>query len=305
MARPLYAGILVLALVPLLVVTNLAVWVTRSIVDAPAFTGTVDRALEDPTVVSLLDDRATAVVLEAFERLDPLVRGVAFAALGLAPDAGPVAVEAVVRDRVSAVLQTTAVREARTEAVLGIHGLLVDGRAGPAELIVVDADAVRLDVRPIVRRALDTIDPRLVDLGLGAVAGGATRSTLVATTAVADARTAITTLRTALPTLVVIVVLVALLAVVVARDRVGALGWVGLATAVAGVVGLVAAWLGGEPITRGIEDETLRSIASAVYGPLTEPLAQQSVVLIALGGVLLVNGWVAGALAWTRGRARG
>lgn len=303
MARSSLAAVLVLALVPLLLVANVSLWVTRAIIDAPTFVETVERALEDPAVAGTIADRATATVVRTIDALDPLVRGVAFAALGLPPEPDPATVEALARSRVAAVLDTSLLEEARERAALDLHTLLITGRAARSELLVLDGDTVLLDVRSVVGRALDTIDPRLGGLGLAVLPLDATRTGLLEVAGLEDARSRLATVQESLPALLVVIGLVAALAIVVGRDRAGIVGWIGVATVTVGVLSVAIPWIAGEPLLRGIEDELIQAVARAGYGPLTEPLLQQSIVMAAIGAVLIVNGWVAAAVAWTRGRA--
>jgi hypothetical protein len=303
MTRSVVAAVLILALVPLLVAANVSLWVSRAVADGPAFVVTVERALDDPGVAGGIADRATASVLRTIESLDPLVRGVAFAAIGLPPDPDPDTLEALARSRVTAVLDSDLLREARQRAALDLHALLRSGQATRSELLVIDGDAVLLDVRPIVVRVLDSLDPRLAGLGLATLPETATRTVLLEVAGVERARSTVDTIESGLPVLLVLIALVVVLAVVVARDRGGAIGWIGVAAAVAGVVAIALTWVAGDPLLRAIEDELLRSAGRAGYAPLVEPLVQQSVVLVVVGLVLVVNGWVAAAVAWTRERA--
>jgi hypothetical protein len=300
--RSLLAVVCVIALVPALLAADVAVWLSRAVLDGPAFTATVDRALDDPVVVEALEDQSTDVVVEAIERLDPLVRGVVFVALGLPAEPSAAQVEALARERVSAVLETSLVREARTAAVLDLHALLTGGVADRSRLLVVEPDLLLLDVRPVVERALATIDPRLADAGLAVLPADATRLALVRLDGLATVRTGLERVEGTVPVLIAIVVLLVLLALVLARDRPGMLGWIGLAVAVAGALGIITAWLAGDPIARGIEDELVRTAVRRAYPALTEPLLQQSVGLLVVGILLAAGGWLGGV---ARRRQRG
>jgi hypothetical protein len=303
MTRSVVAAVLILALVPLLLAANVSLWVSRTVVDGPTFVVTVERALDDPGVAGGIADRATASVLRTIEALDPLVRGVAFAAIGLPPDPDPDTLEALARSRVTAVLDSDLLREARQRAAFDLHALLRTGQATRSDLLVIDADAVLLDVRPIVVEVLDSLDPRLARLGLATVPDAATRTVLLEVDGLERARSTVGMIESVLPVLLVLIALVVVLAAVVARDRGGAIGWIGVAAAVAGVVSIAVTWVVGDPLLRAVEDDLLQAAARAGYRPLVEPLVQQSVVLVVVGVVLVVNGWVAAAVAWTRERA--
>ena len=91
-----------------------------------------------------------------------------------------------------------------------------------------------------------------------------------------------------------------ILIVVVAHRRERALGIVGVAVMIAGLVSLGIVWLGGTAGVAALRSDTVQDIAGAVYGELTTVLVAQSIVLLAGGAALAIGGW----LLFRRRRAR-
>ena len=90
----------------------------------------------------------------------------------------------------------------------------------------------------------------------------------------------------------IVAVIVALAIVGLAHRRVRALGIVGLAVTLAGVITLAIAWAGGRAIETATSDATVRQVVSEVYGAFLSLLVVQSVLLIVVGMLIAVVAWM-------------
>jgi hypothetical protein len=91
------------------------------------------------------------------------------------------------------------------------------------------------------------------------------------------------TLRLVLP-LALLALIVAILALAHRRRR--ALGLIGIAMVVAGIVSLVIAWLGSGIVGRAPDDPVAALIAKGAYDAFVEVLVLQSLLLIAIGAFI-------------------
>ena len=300
MARTVLAAMLAIVLVPALVLTNVAAWSLRTILDDDAFAATIGRSLDTPAVEGLIADRVATVVVDAIDLGDPLERRVGALALGLVPTIGAAGLEAAIEDRVLGALQDPRVEAARDQVVRAAHGFLIGAARGTDGVVRLDGDEVVIDLYPIVVQATAAIDPRL----LGVVEQRVTPAEAQLVVARSDQVQAVGTgvamldaMRIAIPTLTL---LVAVLIVVIAHRHTRALGIVGVAAMIAGVISLGLVWVTGVAAPDAIDNGTLQAVAREVYGELTSALVVQSLLVIGIGGIIAIGAWV--ALRSRRGR---
>lgn len=293
MSRTALAAVLVLLLVPVLVTAQASVWAARTVLDAATFATVVERSLESPAVELALADSIATTVVDALGRrapaeLDDLATGV----LGLPPGSDRSTVKTGLSDRIVAALHTSAVRSVRRDVVASIHEALVGSvTTGNGALRRVGADIV-LDTGVLVERVAADTDPRIVPLladagldpGHGVVVARADELR-----AAEGALALMDVLRVILPLLAVSL---ALLVVVLAHRRVRALGIVGLAAALAGLLSIAAVWLVGRSLTGATDLAVTRRIIGAVYDAITSPLLTQATVLVVAGLVVWAVAWV-------------
>ena len=290
---------LAIALVPAVVLTNVAAWSLRTILDDDAFAATIGRSLDTPAVEGRISERVATVVVDAIDRADPLERRFGALALGLLPTIGAADLEAAIEDRVLGALQDPRVESARDQVVRAAHAFLVGAVHGTDSVVRIEGDAVVVDLFPVVVQAAGAIDPRLLGVVEQRVDPAEAQLVVARSDQVATVRTGVAVLdamRIAIPALTL---LVAVLIVVIAHRRTRALGIVGVAAMIAGVISLGLVWGFGAAAPPAIDDGTLQEIASEVYGELTGALIVQSALLLGLGAVVVVGAW---AVLRSRGR---
>jgi hypothetical protein len=289
--RTAVATLLTVLLVPVLVIANLSIWSLRTVVDDDAFTRTVARSLDTPAVDALVADTVTTVVLRVIDRASASERLVGVQALGLPVDAGEAAVRDRVTQRVEAALDDPRVQAARDEAIASAHAFLLGAARGDNDVVRVEGRDVVIDVYPIVETAAGTIDARFVAVIQDRLDPSTTRLVVASSDGIAAVSTTIVVLDTLRWVIPLLVVAACLLIVVVAHRRVRALGAVGVAVMIAGLISLGVVWVGGTAAPASIDDPTLRSIAGEVYGALTWALVLQSIGIVVGGAAILLGAW--------------
>jgi hypothetical protein len=289
--RTAVATLLTILLVPVLVIANLSIWSLRTVVDDDAFTRTVARSLDTPAVDALVAEAVTTVVLRVIDQASASEKLIGVQALGLPANAGEAAIEARIVQQVDTVLDDPRVQAARDAAVESAHGFLMDGARGENDIVRIEGRDVVVDVSHVVETAAEAIDPRLVIVVHDRLDPSTTRLVVASSDGVQAVSTTIVvfdTLRWVIPLLVVAA---CLLIVVVAHRRVRALGAVGVAVMVAGLISLGVVWVGGAAAPASIDDPTLRSIAGEVYGALTWALTLQSIAILVGGAAIVLAAW--------------
>jgi len=289
--RTLLAAVLLVLLLPLLVVANASEWAARTVIDDRAFTTTAGRVMDAPALRTLVADRVTEAVVDALVTNPITARVVATEILGLDAEATEPEIGAAVRSRVAVALDDPSVRSMRDAIIGEAHRVLIGVAVGGDGAVRVQGDALVLDTGPFIDRLATAVDRRLTP---GTITIPVADRTIVL--ARADA---IETTSKALSLLdlgrflIPIVAVVAALAIVgLAHRRIRALGIVGIAVTLAGVVTLVVAWLGGQAITGASADPTVRQVATDVYTAFLSLLVVQSLLLIVGGLIIALAAWI-------------
>ena len=298
MVRTAIAALLTIVLVPVLVVANVSTWSVRTVVDDDAFAATIGRSLDTPAVETLLADRVTTLIATNVDLADPAVRLLGAGIFG--SSTAPGALEAALQARVLQAIQDPRVEAARDEAVRELHAFLFGAARGTNAVVRLEGPDLVVDLSAIVERAADTIDPRFVAIVTQRLDPTTTRVVVADAEGLQTVGTVVTVLDTLRWVIPLLVVLATILIVVVAHRRERALGIVGVAVMIAGLVSLGIVWLGGTAGVAALHSDTVQDIAGAVYGELTTVLVAQSIVLLAGGAALAIGGW----LLFRRRRAR-
>jgi hypothetical protein len=289
--RTWLAAVLLVLLLPAVVVANASTWALRTVVDDAAFTATVGRTLDTPSLRQELADRATSAVVTAISRVEGRLQ-VVVTVLGLGGDATRERLEAALQPRIEAALGDERVHDVRDRIVAAVHRALIRGLDGESEYVYVAGDEVVLDLEPLVERVAVVVDSRLPAAGITDLASADTRIVLAEAEAFETASDALDWME-ALRIVIPLVVVIAILAVVgLAHRRTRALGIVGLAIMTAGLVSLAAAWFGGSVVGGVPADPTLGVIAEDVYGSFVSLLVAQSLLLVLAGGLLAVVAFI-------------
>ena len=291
MTRTLLAAVLLVLLLPTLVIANASTWALRTVVDDVAFTTTVGRTLDTPSLREALAERATTAVVRAIARVEGRLQ-VVTTVLGLGGDATRERLEDLLRPRIEAALDDERVHDVRDRIVQAVHRAVIRGVEGDGEYVYVAGDQVVLDLEPLVERVAVVVDGRLPAAGLSDLAPDDTRIVLAEADAFETASDALGWME-ALRIVIPLIVLVAILAILgLAHRRTRALGIVGVAVMVAGLVTLAVAWVGGGVVAGVPDDPTVGVIAEDVYASFTSLLIGQSLLLILAGALIAVIAWV-------------
>ncbi len=300
MVRTFLAAVLLIALLPAMVVANASTWALQTVVDDDAFTTTVTRSMETPSLREALATEAAVAVVDALERADRRLQTAATLVLGLGLGASAPQLEAALAARILAALDDPRVEAARDEVIRAVHHALLTSARGGGRLVSIQGDQVVLDLSPVVERVVAVVDTRLPSAALAGLAATDAQLVLAEADAFQTASQALT-LADALRLIIPLIVVVVILAIVgLAHRRTRALGIVGAAVMVAGLVSLGIAWVGGGVVAGVPEDPTVGRIAADVYDSFTSLLFGQSLLLI-VGGALVA---LLALIALRRRRAR-
>jgi hypothetical protein len=285
-SRTSVAAVLLVLLLPMVVVANASTWALRTVLDDRVFAATVGRILDTPTLEAEMSERATSLILDVADDSNLRLQALATQVLGL-PTANRTAVEIALESRIATALGAPAVVAARDDAVSAVHRF-VTGAAKAEPPLAVRGSQVVLDLGDIVEEVAAELDPRLPALGLASLPAAKTTVVLGEASQLRMVSQGITLLEAARIVIPLAVVAVILAIVGLAHRRIRALGIVGVAIMVAGLVSLAVAWVGGGVVSRAPEDLTVRTIIGEVYDAFIGLLLAQSLLLVAAGAAIAV-----------------
>lgn len=291
MLRTGLTALLLLVLVPVAILADLSVWVTRTVIDERAFTTTVATALDTRAFQDAIAGAVADTLTERIEGLDPTIRAAGAAALGVPNQRA--AIRAWLGDHLAPVMGSTALGDQRNALIAAGHAVLVGGADTSGPIRVVGGNVV-LDAGGVETVIADALDPtgaaapflRLTSAEQLVILAPATRLEQVTTT--------IHRLRLLLPILAILMVVLGLLAIASAHHRARAVGGVGMALTLAGGAGLAGAWLADQLVGAFIHTPITRDAIRQIVASLTGVLAMQSALLVVAGVALLVMGWSIG-----------
>ncbi len=301
MVRTGLTALLLLALVPVAILADLSVWVTRTVVDERVFTTTVSTALDTPAFHEAIAGAVADTLTDRIEGLDPTVRAAGALALGVANQRA--AIRAWLGDHLVPVMGSTALAGQRNALIAAGHAVLIGG-ADPSGPIRIVGGNVVLDAGGIETVIADALDPTGAAAPFLRLTSAEQLVVLAPATRFEQATTTIHRLRLLLPILAILMVVLGLLAIASAHHRARALGGVGMALALAGVVGLAGAWLVDQVVGAFIPTPITRDAMRGIVASLTDVLAMQSALLVVAGVALLVMGWSIGRDQQRRAVAR-
>ncbi len=288
----LAAGLLVL-LLPALVLANASEWAARTVVDDRTFATTAGRVMDMPALRAVVADRISGQVVQGL-LTDPITaQVVATQILGLDGDATAAEIDTAIRTRIAIALDDPSVRSTRDAVIADIHAALVGAAMGASGSIRVQGDALVLDTGPFIDRLATAVDGRLTP-GTISIAPADRTIVLVEADAIETSSRALSLMDLGRFLIPIAAVIVALAVVGLAHHRVRALGLVGIAVTLAGLVTLAVAWAGGEAIGDASSDVTVRQVATEVYGAFVSLLVVQSALLILVGLLIAVMAWAIG-----------
>ena len=264
MIRTALAAVLLVLLLPAIVIANASNWAARTVVDDIAFASTAGRMLDTPTLRAAISDRISDEVTTYLAEDPETFRLLTTEILHVSGSATLEDVRTALRARLTAALDDPAVRQARDTAIASVHRYLLGAATGADQAVRIQGDELVLDTGPLVERLALAVDSRLTpqavrlpeaDRLVVLTSAGALRMT-------ADTLSLVEIVQFLIP---IVAVITALAILGLAHRRVRALGLVGIAVTLAGVVTLVAAWVGGEAIGQASTDITIRQITTEVY----------------------------------------
>ena len=290
MFRSLLAALLVLALIPAAAAANASTWAKRSVLDQQAFTEVVDRSLDQPEAEEALAEQLAPALFDTLVGADERARLILGPLAGQSPSAPDAEIIRGLEPRIRAALESPRFDAARERLVIAAHQALV-GLDDPDSTVRIEGDALIVDAADLLRVLLDTIDSRIVALGVSVPEGANVDIELASSPGLAATGQVLPTVDRLGTILPLVALATALLVVVVAHRRGRALQVVGLAITLAGAACLLVVWLGGVAVAAA-ESPISPQLVQSTYGALSGDLVTQSVALIVGGFVLLVVGGI-------------
>jgi hypothetical protein len=294
MLRSTLAAILLVVFVLALIIADTSTWAARTMLDRSAFSGTVERVLETPSLEQAVAAAIADATVTGLSRRAPAVLEEAARGLGLPSGSGGDELEDALADRIVRELDAPQVQDVRRDLVGAIHDVVFRALAeDPSGLVSIRGDTVMLDADALIDRVADATDPQVATLLREAGLGGR-RYVIAEAAAIEPLQRTIDVMQALRVIVPLLAVAVALLIVVVAHRRVRALGILGLALVGAGLASVGLVWLGGLYVRRLPAVPMVQRITGDVYEALLWSLVVQAVGLALLGVAIVVVAWLLG-----------
>ena len=290
MFRSLLAALLVLALIPAAAAANASTWAKRSVLDQQTFTEVVDRSLDQPEAEEALAEQLAPALFNTLVNADERARLILGPIAGQSPNAPDDDIIRGLEPRIRAALESPRFDAARERLVIAAHQALV-GLDDPDSTVRIEGDALIVDAADLLRVLLDTIDSRIVALGVSVPEGANVDIELASSPGLAATGQVLPTVDRLGTILPLVALATALLVVVVAHRRGRALQVVGLAITLAGAACLLVVWLGGLAVAAA-ESPISPQLVQSTYEALSSDFVTQSMALMVGGFVLLVVGGI-------------
>jgi hypothetical protein len=295
--RSLLAALLVLALIPAAAAANASTWAKRSVLDQQAFTEVVDRSLDQPEAEEALAEQLAPALFNTLVGADERARLILGPIAGQSPNASDDAIIRGLEPRIRAALESPRFDAARERLVIAAHQALV-GLDDPDSTVRIEGDALIVDAADLLRVLLDTIDSRIVALGLTVPESTSVDIELASSPGLAATGQVLPTVDRLGTILPLVALATALLVVVVAHRRGRALQVVGLAITLAGAACLLVVWLGGLAVASA-DSPISPQLVQSTYEALSSDFVTQSMALMVGGFVLLVVGGIVAVFSGT------
>ena len=302
MFRSLLAALLVLALIPAVAAANATTWAKRSVLDEQRFTEVVDRTLDSPEAEEALAEQLAPALFETLVSADERARLILGPIAGQSPNAPDDDIIRGLEPRIRAALESPRFDAARERLVIAAHQALV-GLDDPDSTVRIEGDALYVDAADLLRVLLDTIDSRIVALGVEVPEGANVDIELASSPGLAATGQVLPTVDRLGTVLPLVAIATALLVVVVAHRRGRALQVVGLAVTLAGAACLLVVWLGGLAVASA-ESPISPQLVQATYRALSSDFVTQSMAIMVGGFVLLVVGGIVAVFSGGRRATR-
>jgi hypothetical protein len=300
--RSLLAALLVLALIPAVAAANATTWAKRSVLDEQKFTEVVDRTLDSPEAEEALAEQLAPALFETLVGADERARLILGPIAGQSPNAPDDDIIRGLEPRIRAALESPRFDAARERLVIAAHQALV-GLDDPDSTVRIEGDALYVDAADLLRVLLDTIDSRIVALGVDVPEGANVDIELASSPGLAATGQVLPTVDRLGTILPLVAIATALLVVVVAHRRGRALQVVGLAVTLAGAACLLVVWLGGLAVASA-ESPISPQLVQATYRALSSDFVTQSMAIMVGGFVLLVVGGIVAVFSGGRRATR-
>jgi hypothetical protein len=304
MLRTGLATILLVLLLPVLVAANASTWALRTVLDSGTFSTTVGRALDAPTLERALAVTLADGIVDRIELAPPLYVAELARRVGLGTGADPDAVRAALSERILDAMRDPAVGQVRDEVIASAHGYVLEVAEGEGGLISVQGTNVVLDTGQVLGRIARVADPRVAALVVNVPASLSQPVVVAQVTDLQPIQTALTAMETMQVLLPLVAMTAMLIIVLLAHRRARALGIVGFAVAIAGLLSLLAVWSAGRYVSAVPDAEVAQQLTREVYDAFLDVLVAQSIILVAVGLALAVVGWYAQVRNRRRATAR-
>jgi hypothetical protein len=304
MLRTGLATVLLLLFIPTVVAANTSVWARRTVLDADAFSTTVADALERPAIEEAVASTIASEIVDSLAGASPATLDLlATQELNLPSGSTADQIEAALNTRIIGATRTATIQRIRDEIVVEVHEIVVGAIKGEPGLVTVRGDEVILDKGRLLDRLADA-NPQIVAAIALSGLGGQGSIVIAHTTELEPVQRTLGTMEALELTVPLLAAAIALLIVVLAHRRERALGFVGLAITLAGLVSIVLVWLAGESLRSGSDAPIARQITGDVGTVFLAVLREQAIVLVIVGMVIAVAAWVLARRARRRATAR-
>jgi hypothetical protein len=262
----------------------------------------VDRTLDSPEAEEALAEQLAPALFETLVDADERARLILGPIAGQSPNAPDDDIIRGLEPRIRAALESPRFDSARERLVIAAHQALV-GLDDPDSTVRIEGDALFVDAADLLRVLLDTIDSRIVALGVDVPEGANVDIELASSPGLAATGQVLPTVDRLGTILPLVALATALLVVVLAHRRGRALQVVGLAVTLAGAACLLVVWLGGLAVASA-ESPISPQLVQATYRALSSDFVTQSMALVVGGFVLLVVGGIVAVFSGGRRATR-
>ena len=283
-----------------LLVANVAVFARTFVFDTDTFADALAPEQPDEDVIAGVADRlsdqivTSTAVQDRIQELTPRDNALVAAAV-------TDAVEEIIDDTVSTVMQSGRFRDLWRDAVVRAHDRFVALVEGD------DRPPVQLDLRATVERVDQSLEDRGIDLIDEATVEEVGDVVTLRRAQIDEVRGTVDLARRLAIALPIVALVLIAAAVALAPDRRRMLARAGVGIVVAMVVTAVALRIARTALTDRVEVDIRREAVDSLWGRVFETLFQQTAALMALGLVIALGAWLAGparlAVRW-RGRVR-
>jgi hypothetical protein len=277
----------------LLAVSNLIFWAWNTALNTNGWVAAVGPLTENPIVVEAVSgfaaqelDTALDVEVLVLEALPEKLNGLS------EPLAG--AIGGLVQDLITKVIESDAFQDAWVAVNRTVHRTVVTILRGEGTVVYVREGQVTIDLSDLFASIQDELGIR--DLGL--ISEEDTIFVLFSDDQLAELQRIVSLIDTIGVLLPLVTLILFVVAWLISLTRRRTLFWIGIGAAITMVVELVL-FLLIEPLAFiSVSDPLIKTLAGAIWDTITQPLINQTFLLMVIGLLIAFAAWFAGPNAW-------